>query len=422
MTSRREFLLKSGLGALGLLSPFASNAVKGNSEIDALDIQSLNWKKIRKAFPLDKKLCYLNNGTLGPSPQSVLDSIEEETRKVNRLMHSPQKNKSAKEGLATLLGVDSKSIALTHNVTEGINIAAWCVDLRKGDEVIMTNQEHVGNALPWLNRKRLDGITIRSFEPGNTAEKVLNQVADLITPKTRVIAIPHIPCTTGQVYPIKEICDLAKSKNIITIVDGAHGPGMLQIRPKEIGCDIYVSCCHKWLLGPKGTGFVYFNPSKIPAFDPRFVGAHTDTGWTLDPESQELKGFHTHAHKFHFGTQNYANFHGIKACTDFHLALGAKNIESRIKELNNYAYAQLESLEGFVEILTPKEQKSRAGIVTFKMKDVSSKKFVKKLRDQRFVLRYLPESGHDAIRVSTHIYNSKEEIDQLMDYVEKEKK
>ena len=164
-------------------------------------------------------------------------------------------------------------------------------DLRKGDEVILTDQEHVGNALPWLNRQRLEGIVIRSFHPEDTAEKVLAQVKKLINPKTKVIAIPHIPCTTGQVYPIKEICEIARNAGVMTLIDGAHGAGMLNLNLKDLGCDIYSSCCHKWLLGPKGTGFMYVRKDLIENSSALFVGGHSDTGWTLNTEEQSIKGF-----------------------------------------------------------------------------------------------------------------------------------
>jgi cysteine desulfurase / selenocysteine lyase len=417
MTSRREFLLKSGLGALGLIYPFSS--VRSSPTVHLEDNEK-DWGKIRKAFPLSKDICYLNNGTMGPSPEVVLQAINSKMDQVNRLVNSPQKNNDAKKSLAEFLGVDYKELALTHNVTEGINIAAWAVNLKRGDEVILTDQEHVGNALPWLNRRRLDGIVLKVFKPKSTAAEVLEQINDLIGPKTRVIAIPHIPCTTGQVYPIKAICKLAKSKNILSIVDGAHGTGMLDMNLKKMDCDVYVSCCHKWLLGPKGTGFVYLKKERIPEFDAHFVGGHSDTGWVLNKDEQELFGFKKTAHKFHYGTQNYANYYGINAAVAFQKKIGKQRIENRITSLNNYLLEKLQGLDGAVQILTPIESQSRAAILTFKIKNVESAPFVNRLRKDKIILRYLAESGHDAIRVSTHIYNNYQELDQLADLIKRE--
>jgi cysteine desulfurase / selenocysteine lyase len=417
MTSRREFLLKSGMGALGLIYPFSSAT---SSPTVALSNNEKDWNKVRKAFPLSKDICYLNNGTMGPSPEVVLQAIAKKTDQVNRLVNSPQKNTQAKKSLASFLGVSHSEIALTHNVTEGINIAVWAIPLKRGDQVILTDQEHVGNALPWLNRRRLEGIELKVFSPKPTAAEVLDQVAQLIGPNTKAIAIPHIPCTTGQVYPIKEICELAKSKNIITIIDGAHGPGMLDMDLRLMACDVYVSCCHKWLLGPKGTGFVYVKEDRINDFNAQFVGGHSDSGWQLDLKGQDIFGFKKDAHKFHFGTQNYANYYGINAAVDFHNTIGKQRIETRVKELNNHLLAKLQELEGAIQIITPLEAKSRAAILTFKIKNVESRGFVDKLRKRKLILRYLAESGHDAIRVSNHIYNSIEELDYFVDLIKQE--
>jgi len=403
-------LIKAGLATAGLALPFAKTESAPLTEVNG----STDWKKIRKAFPISKKLCYLNNGTMGPSPMSVIKAIESKTMEVNTNLKYHANDEEAKTSLAKLLGTQAEEIALTHNVTEGINIATWAFDLRKGDEVILTDQEHVGNALPWLNRQRLEGIVIRSFHPEDTAEKVLAQVKKLINPKTKVIAIPHIPCTTGQVYPIKEICEIARNAGVMTLIDGAHGAGMLNLNLKDLGCDIYSSCCHKWLLGPKGTGFMYVRKDLIENSSALFVGGHSDTGWTLNTEEQSIKGFQLNAHRYHYGTQNYANFYGINEAVNFNQSIGTERIANRIVELNNYLFKQLKTLGKDVQILTPEESRSRAGIATIKLLTIDNSKFISKMRNDNIILRYLPESGHNAIRISTHIYNDFSEIDRLI--------
>src|SRR5207248_996916 len=134
-------------------------------------------------------------------------------------------SEAAREALPAFIGVKESEISLTHNVTEGINVIAWGLPLKKGDEVIMTTHEHVGNALPWLNRAKLHGIVIRTFQPALTASENLDSIKKLIGKKTRAIAVPHITCTTGLVLPVKEIAALAKEKGLFCFIDGAHGAG-----------------------------------------------------------------------------------------------------------------------------------------------------------------------------------------------------
>jgi hypothetical protein len=171
-------------------------------------------------------------------------------------------------------------LVLTHNTTEGINMMAWGVPLKAGDEVLLSEQEHIGNAGPWMHRANLEKIVIRTVAVGKNAEESLALVKKAITSKTKVIALPHVPCTNGQILPIKEICALAKTKNIITCIDGAHPTGMLQLNVKELGVDYYASCCHKWLMAAQGTGFLYINKDKLEKLQPKFYGAEGTSSFT----------------------------------------------------------------------------------------------------------------------------------------------
>lgn len=185
------------------------------------------WRAVREAFPLAKDWAYLNNGTLGPSPYPVIEAVHAGMMEGDRLGLYGGYEETAKK-LAAFVGAADDEIALTHNVTEGINIGCWGVPLKRGDEVIVTTHEHVGNAFPWLNRQKLHGIVLRAYTPAATADETLNRIAALINKKTRVIATPHIPCTQGQVLPVKEICRLAREKGLYALIDGAHGPSTLR--------------------------------------------------------------------------------------------------------------------------------------------------------------------------------------------------
>ena len=145
------------------------------------------WKLVRASFPLSNKIAYLNNGTMGPSPYSVIEEQYKATLDVDTTGNYGGWEEAV-PALAKFVGVDEDEICLTHNVTEGINIICWGLHLKKGDEVIITNHEHVGNALPWLNRAKVEGIVLKTVALANTAAQTLNNISALITKKTRVIA------------------------------------------------------------------------------------------------------------------------------------------------------------------------------------------------------------------------------------------
>lgn len=239
MTQPRRTFIKQTLAA--------SIAMGANIPNDfAVPIPSANmdeekyWKQVRELFPLDKSWAYLNNGTMGPSPYPVIEAVRKGMMDGDQHANYGGWEQTHKK-IASFIGANEDEIALTHNVTEGINIYAWGLPLQKGDEVILTTHEHVGNAFPWLNRQKLHGVVLKTFSPAQTAALTLESINNLITKKTRVIAVPHIPCTQGQIFPIKEICALGKSKGVFVVVDGAHGPGMLQLNLHDMGCDAYAS-------------------------------------------------------------------------------------------------------------------------------------------------------------------------------------
>jgi len=354
---------------------------------------------------------------MGPSPYSVIEEQYTTTLSIDTTGNYGGWEEAV-PALAKFVGVDEDEICLTHNVTEGINIICWGLHLKKGDEVIITNHEHVGNALPWLNIAKVEGIVLKTVALANTAAQTLNNISALITKKTRVIAVPHMPCTQGQVLPVKEICTLAKEKGIYSFIDGAHGPGMLQLDLHDMGCDFYASCCHKWMLAPKGTGFLYVKKEKLDEVQARWVGGYSDTGWSLVENPTYLKGYVDTAHRFYYGSMSAPLFKGVVAAIDFHNMIGKEKIEARVKALANHFYTRLQNIDG-VELLTPEEEKSRAAIVGFKLKNMDYNEFQVITMQNKMRIRGVAENGLNSVRASFHIYNTFEEADALAELVKK---
>ncbi len=412
MDSRRSFVQKIALGLTGSSLPLAAFA----NHTPTAPVSDDLWENVRNEFPLTRERTYFNNGTSGPNPQKVADAVIKTTHDIN-FTGEYGSNNGAREKVAAFLGVKNTEIALTHNTTEGINIVTWGLPLKKGDEVIITLHEHVGNALPWLNRAKLDGIILRPFQPGKTADENISLIKKLITPKTKVIAIPHITCTTGLVFPVREISALAASRGIFTAIDGAHGAGTLNLDLKELGCDFYASSFHKWMLGPGGTGFLYVKESLLDTLQAYWVGAYTDNGWDMETQPPSFKGYVPTAHRYDYGSQSAALFAGAEASVTFMQSIGMQKVENRIRALSTHLYDGLKDLGAGIELLTPSEASSRISMITFKIKGTDYREFNSLAGKSRFRIRVVPESNLQALRISTHIYNNFDEIDRFISLV-----
>ncbi len=372
------------------------------------------WRVVRDQFPLAKNPIYLNNGTMGPSPYVVIEAIKSAIDHVDSTGEYGGWE-VARPRLAKLVNVDESEISLTHNVTEGINVVAWGLPLKRDDEVIMTTHEHAGNALPWLNRAKYDGIVIKTLKPAMTAEENLNRINDLITTKTRAIAIPHITCTVGQIFPGKEISQLGHEKGLWVFLDGAHGPGMLNLDLKDIGCDFYATCCHKWMCGPKGTGFLYVRKEMLDVCQAKWIGGYSDIGWDMTTDSPEFKGYVPTAHRYDFATQNASIYMGLGAAIDFLYHIGMENVMRRGKAMAGYLQQELLKLSDRVDMLTPIEERSRGFVVGFRLKKMPYDKFGEYATQKGFRIRLVSEGHLNSIRISTHIYNNYDEVNKFLE-------
>jgi selenocysteine lyase/cysteine desulfurase len=422
--SRRNFLKNGAAGLAGVLAypQFSSsqsypNLAKQTTPVSATDEKF--WQQVRAQFPLNKNSIYLNNGTMGPSPYSVIEAVHKGMMEgdVNGAYGGWENTQAT---LAKFVGVNENEIALTRNVTDGINIVCWGLPLKRGDEVIMSTHEHVGNAFPWLTRQRLDGIVIKAVNPGQTTEQTLANVKAAYTKKTKAIAFPHIPCTQGQIFPAKEICQWAKSMGLFAFIDGAHGPGMMPIDLHDMGCDAYASCSHKWMLGPKGTGFLYVRKEFQNTLQAKFVGGGSDNAkWNMATQPIQTGDYADSAHRYYGGSQSLGLYKGVEAAIQFIETIGMQSIYERIAYLGKYTQEQLLSCGNKVELLTPTEASSRCAVNGFRIKGVEINDFYKTCAENKIRIRVVHENGLNSLRVSTHIYNNTQEVDALIELVKK---
>ena len=424
MNSRRKFLKSLGIIGLGSMSNIQLSAKNNilnsqptNESIPTLDSGIIEekefWNLIKDQFQIPTDYAYFNTGTVGISPLQVVNAITKNILS-NEVYGYYNGEEEARDRLSKFVGIHKDTLCLTHSTTDGLNIAINSIPLERGDEVIISSHEHASHALPWIKLSQEIGIILKVFNPQATALQNINTIKNLINKKTKVIAIPHISCTIGTVYPIKAICNLARTNNIYTVIDGAHSTGMIDLYIEDLGCDFYASCCHKWLLGSKGTGYLYIRKDILDNIPPKFLGANSAIKWNLAPNELVFSGYQPNASRYEYGTKNAPLWHGIVAAINLFEKIGMKRVEKYVHSLSQYLFERLKAEPHKYEILSSEEEISRAAIIGFKPLHMDYKSYFMSAKKENIRIRSVDESNLSSIRISTHIYNNKEEIDRLL--------
>jgi len=312
---------------------------------------------------------------------------------------------SLRDKLAHMLRVSADEIAITRNTSEGSNIIVKGVDLKPGDEVLITDHNHPSNNDSWRVRARRDGFVVKALPvpiPAPSAEKLLADFERAITPRTRVIAITHVTSTTGIQYPAREIAALARQRDIYMHLDGAQSFGALDVNLSDIGCDSYSASAHKWLMGPLEAGMLWVRNERIPQIWPSIVTA----GWT-----DHLKG----ARKLEvFGQRDDPRVVALEAAVDFINLIGMPAVEARLQALATRAKAQLREIPA-VELKTNLEPRLSGGVVKFRLRNMPTKQAYDALWEKhRLAIAMTPAGDAEGLRVSPHIYNSPDEVDRAV--------
>jgi selenocysteine lyase/cysteine desulfurase len=418
-SSRRKFIKKNLLG--GLL--FAAGApLLANRNPEAADKKTLpgflnekdeiDWALIREQFLLSEKKHYFNTGSLGPSPRVVVDEVCDMMRKLEKQAYvGHHYTKEPHEKLASFLNASPDEIAITRNSTEGMNIVARSLPLEPGDEVLITDQEHIGGAAPWVALQKDKGVVVKLVELDLTGENNLQIIKDHITDKTKVVSFSHIVFTTGMRLPAKEIVDVCREKGIYSVVDGAQAVGMIPLDMKDMNPDFYIGSGHKWLFGPKGTGVLFINKTIIGKCDPVFVGAYTDKKFDLKKLTLEYRAI---AQREEYGTRNTPIIIGLGTAVDFIEEIGIERVETRGRYLADRFIRGMEEVPG-VEILTPKNPEYSACIVSIRVEGMDAQKVSLQLSQEQIIkLRAVFEYDINALRASFSVFNSPEEVDMLV--------
>jgi isopenicillin-N epimerase len=368
------------------------------------------WRELRKQFLIPPDEVYLNNGTVGSSPAPVLRAIFDAYNSTERMDQSDPEDypiwgygpwNDFRDPLAAFVGCSRDEIALVRNATEANSYVANGLDMKPGDEVLMTDQEHPGGEQPWQLKSRRYGVVVKKValpKPVQDTPQVLNLFNDAITPRTRVIFFSHITTDTGVVLPAKEICALAHSKGILSAVDGAHVPGMMRLNLHDIGCDMYGASPHKWLQAPKGSGFLYVRDEVID----RLWNTIVTAGWN-EPKLR--------AERFQrIGSSNVPSLYGLRAAIQLANEIGMERIEQRQRELCDYMLASM--MKRGADSWTSPDPKLRCAIATVNVPPIERMK----LEDWMWQAKKIRIRGGDPskLRLSLPYYLSKHDIDSFL--------
>jgi len=403
----------------------------------------LDVQKIRQDFPILKRkinghpLVYFDNAATTQKPkqviQALVDYYENHNANIHRGIHTLAEEatalyEGARKKVAKFIGAQSaKEIIFVRNSTEAINLVAysWARSfLTKGDEIILTEAEHHSNLIPWQILAQEKKIVLKFIKTTNDGYLDLEQYKNILSTRTKLVACAHISNVLGIINPVEEITEMARKVGAKVLIDGSQSAPRMPIDVKKIGCDFFVLTGHK-MLGPTGIGALWAKEKILEAMPPFLGGGDMIREVYLDYFTcNDLP------HKFEAGTPNIADAVGLGAAIDYLNKLGMNNIFQHEKELTDYLLNKLQNLTD-VTIYGPKNTNKKTGIVAFNVQGIPAHDLAQILDGEGIAIRSgfhcamplhtrlgIPASA----RASFYIYNTKEEIDKLVEGIKKAKK
>lgn len=411
--NRRKFIRNSAAVLAGaVMLPESVSATRSRSNISVLSNNFTDesyWEFLKSQFSLLEGMRYFNNGSLGPSPEYVIDRTEKYRRTLDAYPSKymwggwNDEKENVRKLIATLLGADKEEIAIIHNTSEGMNIFSRSFNLREGDEVILADHEHRTGVAPFEYFCQGRGVKlIRPVLPvlPESGEELLDVYRRAITPRTKLISMVHMTNTNGMILPVKEVSALAHSKGIMVCVDAAQSVGHIKTDVKELGCDFIAASGHKWLWGPKGTGILYAARDKQQLLSPLMVSQNwSDTSIRMFED---------------YNTRNLPELLGLGTAIDFNNIIGTGKKEQRIYELKRYFRSMIEGQKKFI-LKTPAPDDLSAGIQVVEIEGIDVVKAASQLFD-KFNIDCRPMTGHqlNALRISLSPFNTMEDVDYLV--------
>jgi selenocysteine lyase/cysteine desulfurase len=392
---------------LPLRSAFAAQAGPSAGAFKLPDPNSKDfWHRLRaEQFLLPEGRAFLNNGSLGVTPRPVLQAVvqfieraaEYATDDVPRWGYETLDEDRAEMG--AFLGCSKDELAFTHNCTEAMNFIANGLDLKSGDEVIITNQEHTGGSACWRLKAARHGIRLREVEipltpkePGDITERLISAIG----PDTRVLSFSGIATHTGLILPVAEICRAARAKGVLTVLDAAHMNGQVPFNLRELGCDFCAGSPHKWMFAPAGCGYLFGRTELLEQL------------WSTVASASWERGKGSNATRFMMvGTNNRATLAGMMAGLRFIRELGQDRIFRRMHELTDRLIEHA-SRRNYLDLITPRDRRFFQAMVTVLFKTENVQPVMDALKAKNINVL-----GGRRLRLSCHVHTRPEDIDLL---------
>ena len=418
--SRRNFIrlfsgAMTGLPFLHAANPvFAGEAVQrsfdgNNNDISSSVLDEDFWGWIREAYTVSPNIINLNNGGVAPQPKVVQDvhiryyQYCNEAPSYYMWQILDQGREPLREKLADVCGCDKEEIAINRNSTEGLNTVIFGLNLKAGDEIVLTKQDYPNMINAWRQREKRDGVKLVWVDlplPIEKDDEIVKYYTNAFTSKTKVVMVTHLINWTGQIMPVRKIADAAHKLGIEVIADGAHTFAHFDFKIPDLGCDYFASSLHKWMSAPFGSGVLYIKKEKIKDV------------WALlsnnEPDGTDIRKFES------LGTRSFASEMAIGAAVDFHQMIGAPRKEARLRFLKDYWVDQVKDMPrvSFLQSKSPKMSCAIANIAVEgkKPEEVSGELF------NRYKIHSVGinwENIH-GVRITPNVYTSLKDLDKLV--------
>lgn len=366
------------------------------------------WYEIQKAFSVTRGIINLNNGGVSPSPRIVTEALvryiwqqEDATAYTMWRILDPQ-SETIRTGLAELFGCDREEIAITRNASESLEILLMGLDLKSGDEILTTTQDYPRMLTTLRQRQLREGIALKMIKIPIVPQR-LSQITEEfekgISKKTKLILISHVVNITGQIIPVRDVCQLGRSKGIDVIVDGAHSFAHFDFVHKDIECDYFGTSLHKWLFAPKGTGMLYVRKEKIEKLWPLMAAEKK--------QASDIRKFEE------IGTHSVAPKLAIGEAILFHHGIGPKRKEARLRYLSRYWMNNLKDLPN-VRFHTSFDPEQSCGLATIEIVGIDPPALTSYLMDKHKILTTpIVHDEFKGVRITPSVYTTLYELDRF---------
>jgi len=416
--SRRDFIKHMATGSaisVAALERLNASTYQSITSLNQKYIQDESpdgryWEFIRDKYMFQDGVIMMNNGTVGPMPKPVFNTLMkvfkiQATNPVDTYAYLPQQKEGVQRKVAGFIKADQDEVAIVRNTTEGMNFVASGLEMKAGDEVLISSMEHPGGTHPWKIKEKRYGIKITEVPiglPPKSVDEFVDAFRKAITPRTKVISVSHTVFISGLISPLKELCAMAHEKGLLVAADSAHGIGMLDLNMHDLGVDFFASSPYKWLGAPCGVGVFYVRKEAQERLWPTI----TTSGWD-QPGAGKYETL---------GQRADALIIALGEAVEFQNYIGKARIEKRIKSLAGYFKQELKKIPG-ARLHTSEDSYTSGGLTAFSIKGVEPLDIVEYVRQKyNIVIRTVgsAEKGTYGCRVSTHIFINHSDIDKLL--------